>query len=139
MAVEPGLEIIAYFVQPCPDCGAACGGTVRIWYLHGQRKLAFETDRASLRRCLEAVVDEAFAQGGYDALPAWIRHWNEGSDWAALASPATQVDPRDLLDSVAWMQRHATSDEHASRMLAALAEFVEAALHTGREIWTCET
>src|SRR6516165_4865136 len=99
MAVER-VEVVANFVEPCSYCGVACTGTVLVSYSDGGRRVAFETDRGSLSEPLRELVGAAIERGEYDALPAFVREWNEARGWPEFASDGAAVAADDLLRAV---------------------------------------
>jgi hypothetical protein len=134
------VEVVADFVEPCSYCGAACTGTVLVSYRDGGRRVAFETDRGSLSELLRELVGGAVDQDEYDALPAFVREWNEGRGWAEFASDGAAVAADDLLRAVdALDQRRPTADVRGGKLLAGLRAFVTQAVIAGRELWVAET
>ncbi len=139
MAAER-VEVVANFVEPCGYCGAACTGTVLVSYLDGGRRVAFETDRGSLSEPLRALVGAAIERGEYDALPSFVREWNEARGWAEFASDGAAVAADDLLRTVdALGQLRPTADVLGGEMLAGLRTFAAKAARDGRELWVAET
>jgi hypothetical protein len=139
MAWEP-LVVVADFVEPCSYCGAPCTGTVLISYCDGSRRVAFETDRGSLSEPLRELVGAAGEQSEYDALPAFVREWNEARGWAEFASDGAAVAADDLLRAVdALDQRRPAADVRGGEVLAGLRAFVAQAAREGREVWVAET
>ena len=134
------LEVIANFVEPCGYCGAACTGTILVWYADGDRRVAFETDRWSLTEPLDQLVGAALARGEYDALPSFAREWNEARGWAEFAADGAPVAADDLLRAVdALDRRRLAADDRGGAMLAGLRAFVSRAASEGREVWVAET
>lgn len=132
-------EVIADFVEPCSYCGAPCTGTVRVWYTDGGRRVAFETGRGSLSDPLRQLVGAAADRGEYDALPAFVREWNEARGWAEFASDGAAIAANDLLRAVDALDRQRPAEDvHGGAMLAALRGFVSRAAIEGREVWVTE-
>jgi len=130
------VEVVADFVEPCSYCGAACTGTVLVSYRDGGRRVAFETDRGSLSEPLRELVGEAIQRGEYDALPDFVREWNEARGWAKFASDGAAVAVVDLLRAVdALDQRRPATDVRGDEVLAGLRAFVAQA---GSEVWVAE-
>lgn len=139
MAAEP-VDVVANFVEPCSYCGAACTGTVLASYHDGNRRVAFETDRGRLSEPLRELVGEAIERDEYDALPSFVREWNEARGWAEFASDGGPVAADDLLRAVAALdQRRPAADVRGGEMLAGLRAFVSRAVREGRELWVVET
>ena len=139
MAAER-VEVVADFVEPCSYCGAACTGTVLVSYCAGGRRVAFETDRGSLSEPLRELVGAAIERGEYNALPSFVREWNEARGWAEFASDGAAVAADDLLRAVdALDQRGTAADLRGGEMLAGLRAFVSQAAREGREVWVAET
>lgn len=98
--------------------------------------MAFETDRSRLSEPLRDLVGTAVERGEYDALPAFVREWNE----AEFASDGAAVAADDLLRTVnALDARRPREDERGGEMLAGLRAFVSRAAAATREIWAAET
>jgi hypothetical protein len=133
-------DVVADFVQPCSFCGAACTGTIGVWYADAERRVAFETDRSSLSEPLGQLVGAAIARDEYAPLPVFVQEWNETRGWAEFASDGVAVAADDLLRAVGDLERQCPAeDEHTAQMLARLRAFVSRVANEGRELWVAET
>lgn len=139
MAAER-LEVVADFVELCSYCGAACTGTILVWFRDGDVRVAFETDSGSLSVPLGELVDAAIEQSEYNALPIFVQDWNEGRGWAECGSDGAAVSADDLLQTVDILdKRRAAADVRGGVMLAGLRAFVAKAACDGHEVWVAET
>lgn len=135
------VDVVADFVEPCGYCGVPCTGTVRVWYVDGGRRVAFETDRSSLSEPLRQLVGVAIDRDEYAALPAFVRDWNEGTGWAATElDDGAAVAADDLLRAVAALDGQRPADDvRLGQLLSGLRALVVEAAREGREVWVAET
>ncbi|MED5371324.1 MAG: hypothetical protein VX899_09950 [Myxococcota bacterium] len=68
--------------EPCPVCGALCGGSIRFRFHHpGGEEVVFEMNREVFAFASGPVVQQAFKAGTYPELPGLIREANECRGW----------------------------------------------------------
>lgn len=123
---HPG--VFRQFVGVCPECGAACTGTYKFWYVASNGEDGLECDQSVLDDALAKVLESHLGVGVYSALPDFMQAYNEGRDYFREPGPAS-LNVDDFSRTLDLLERECEidPDEHTRIVVEQLRRLLDAA------------